>query len=154
MFHPRLLLLLPLLLLAGPAEAKRPKPTPCAPGTFAPSVADSATLSAALGIDADRIVVTSGAITIGSCTGRARTKATKKATRITARLGTCGTARKVTLLATLASPACDTAQVTVRGKKLKRLRFLAPRAVESETTTTTIVTTTLPPGGARPRRRR
>src|SRR5262249_26880460 len=69
-------------------------------------------------------------------------------TRITARLGTCGTARKVKLLATLAAPACDAAQVTVRGRKLKRLRFLAPRAIELEDTTTTTVTTTLPPGGS------
>src|SRR5262249_62363422 len=132
----------------SPAHAKRRKPAPCAPGAFTPSPTDASALSSALGVVSDRIIVTSDQVVIGSCAGRARTKATKKVTRITARLGTCGTARKVKLLATLAAPACDTAQVTVRGRKLKRLRFLAPRAVEPEDTTTTTVTTTLPPGGS------
>jgi len=149
----RFLTFMALLLLDGAVAdaARKPRPAPCPPGVFVLDAATAARLTAAIGEPIARLEVAGdGTVRIGSCVTTVRTKAKRAVTRLTATWKRCGGARTLRLAGAQPSPACTSLGGTVRAKKVKRMRFTAPR-LEPTTTTTTLVSgtttsTTLAPG--------
>lgn len=99
-------LLAATLLLAGAAPAAA-KSTPCPPGVFVLDATSALALGALLGAPATTVdLSTPGRLAVAGCEGSAKVRAKKKATKVTAKLGTCGTATRVKLKARIAAPAC------------------------------------------------
>jgi hypothetical protein len=128
----RLLWLAPvvaLAVLAGPAPARKPRPTPCPPGRFlivsgGPLVAGSVVTGLdALVIDGGRIGTDSGCPPTGG-----RVKATRKGTIVRAKWSECGGLKRVRVKALIAAPACETMRGKVRAKRRAPSQFQAVRS--------------------------
>jgi len=121
--------LLALLLAVAPADARKEKPTPCPDGRFR-VVGEALVPGGAVPLP-DAIVVAAPQLAIASgCEARkGRVKATrKKGTLLKAKWKQCGELRKVVLVATIASPACDVVTGTIKAKKMKKRRIEALRS--------------------------
>lgn len=125
------------------ASARKPRPVPCSPGTFVLTPADAAQVTSGIGIGIDDVELTGDRrVRIGGCIAKAHVKATKSVTRVTASLKRCGAAKRLKLSGTIASPACDEMQGTLRAARRPKESFTAHRMVATTTTTVIGATTT------------
>jgi cysteine-rich repeat protein len=117
-----------VVLLAATAFAKKPKPPLCPGGRFL--VASPERLVTGAAIQGPEVIVVQGtqvAIADGCAPTGGRVRAARKGTQVSARWGTCGDLRKVSLAATIGAD-CNTMTGKRKAKKKKALKFQATRS--------------------------
>jgi len=120
-------LLLGSLLAAFPVLAARAKPEACPPGRFLVTTVPGPFTGGA----SPAVLELAGAESVdlsGCGFAPARIRAKRKTTTVTAKWAACGEFTKVRLVAKIASPACDTAAVKLRGKKRQKSKVTATRS--------------------------
>ena len=121
--------LLIVVLSAGSAFPKKPKPAACAGGRFLVAAGGAPLLSSALSPDAAIVIGDEPRIDLGTCgPSSAKRKATAKFTLLKAKWNQCGDASKVKVAVKIAAPECLALDGTIRAKKAKVQRFTGTRS--------------------------
>lgn len=131
-----------VLALGAPlVQAKKAKPTPCAPGRFTIAPADSPLLGPVDGTADALDWSDTGTLSSSQCfAAPLRVKARGAFTRLRSRWAACGTVRRVRIKARIGAPGCTAMTGTIRGRGLPPRAFVATR--DATTTTTPVSSTT------------